>query len=132
AGALIVRTRESVAARTVEQKVRQALLANDLPAGKIRTMEDVGIDSTARPNFNLLVLSLFAGAAVVLAGVGIYGVMAYNVEQRTLEMGIRAALGAKPLDVLILVFTHVLRLSVVGISIGVAASIALTPLLRAQ
>jgi putative ABC transport system permease protein len=98
----------------------------------MRTMEQVSLDSTARQNFNLLLLSAFAAIALLLAIVGIYGMMSYTVEQRTHEIGIRTALGANQRDTLSLVFTQALRIALVGIVGGVVASAALTRLLTAQ
>jgi putative ABC transport system permease protein len=95
-------------------------------------MEQVSLDSTARQNFNLLLLGLFAAIALLLAAVGIYGVMSYSVEQRTREIGIRAALGASRRDTLNLVLLQALRMTLAGIAAGVAASFGLTRLLSAQ
>ena len=95
-------------------------------------MEQVSLDSTARQNFNLLLLSVFAIIALLLAIVGIYGVMSYSVEQRTHEIGIRTALGANRRDTLRLVLIQALRMALVGIAGGIAAAAALTRLLTAQ
>jgi len=132
-GAVLIRTRPGVAPMSVSRGVQQALLAADrLPASKVRTMEQVSLDSTARQNFNLLLLGLFAAIALLLAAVGIYGVMSYSVEQRTHEIGIRAALGASRRDTLSLVLFDALRMAMAGVAAGVAASFGLTRLLRAQ
>jgi predicted permease len=132
-GAVLIRTRPGVAPMSVSHAVRQALLAADqLPAAKIRTMEQVSRDSTARQNFNLLLLAIFAAIALLLAAVGIYGVMSYSVEQRTHEIGIRAAMGASRRDTLNLVLLHALRMAMAGIAAGIAASFGLTRLLSAQ
>src|SRR5881296_1881868 len=95
-------------------------------------MDQVSMNSTARRNFDLILLGLFAVIALVLAAVGIYGVMSYSVEQRTHEIGIRAALGANRRDTLRLVQLQALRMALAGVGVGVAASFGLTPLLRAQ
>jgi putative ABC transport system permease protein len=132
-GAVLVRTRPGVAAMSVSHAVQQAMLAADqLPVAKIRTMEQAGIDSTARQNFNLLLLGLFAAIALLLAAMGIYGVMSYSVEQRTHEIGVRAALGATRGDTLNLVLLHALRITTVGLAAGIAAAFGLTRLLNAQ
>jgi ABC-type antimicrobial peptide transport system permease subunit len=95
-------------------------------------MRQLSRDSTARQNFNLLLLGLFAGMALLLAGVGIYGVMSYAVAQRTHEIGIRGALGATRGDTLRLVLCQALAVTLAGIAAGVAASFGLTRLLSAQ
>jgi putative ABC transport system permease protein len=131
--AILVRTQPGVAPMSVSQAVKQILLVDhDLAAVNMRTIDQVSLDSTARQNFNLLLLSVFAAIAVLLAMVGIYGVMSYAVEQRTHEIGIRAALGANRRDTLRLVLIQALRISLVGIVSGIAASAALTRLLTAQ
>ena len=118
---------------SVSHAVQQALLAADqLPVAKIRTMEQASLDSTARQNFNLLLLALFAAIALLLAAMGIYGVMSYSVEQRTHEIGIRTALGATRRDTLNLVLFQALRITVAGLAVGVASAFWLTLLLNAQ
>jgi len=131
--AILVRTRPGVAPMSISQTVRDALLATDqLATRNMRTIDQVGLDSTARQNFNLLLLGLFAAMALLLAAVGIYGVMSYSVEQRTHEIGIRVALGADRRDTLNPVLLQALRMTVAGIAVGVAASFGLTQLLRAE
>jgi predicted permease len=132
-GAVLVRTRPGVAPRSVSYVVQQALLAgSQLPAANVRTMEEASLDSTARQNFNLLLLGLFAAIALLLAAVGIYGVMSYSVEQRTHEIGIRAALGANRRDTLALVLMQALRMTMAGVVAGIAASFGLMRLLNAE
>jgi putative ABC transport system permease protein len=132
-GAILIRTQPGVAPMSVSQAVQHALLAgNQLAVSKVRTMEQVGLDSTARQNFNLLLLGLFAAIALLLAAVGIYGVMSYSVEQRTHEIGIRAALGANRRDTLRLILFQALRMTMAGVGVGIAASFGLTRLLSAQ
>jgi predicted permease len=132
-GAVLVRTQPGVIPSSTTQAVQQALLTGDqLAATKVRTVEQLGLDSTARQNFSLLLLGTFAAIALLLAVVGIYGVTSYSVEQRTREIGIRAALGANRGSILSLVLRQALRLALVGIAAGVAASFALTRLLSAQ
>lgn len=98
----------------------------DQPVADIRTLNQVVAKSIARPRFNALLLAIFAGVALVLASVGIYGVMNYSATQRTQEIGIRMAIGAKPGDILRLVVGHGMKLTLAGIVIGVIASLALT------
>jgi putative ABC transport system permease protein len=105
-------------------------LDKDQPVSEIRTMEWYLADSMAQRRFNMLLLGAFAGLALVLAAVGIYGVIAYTVTQRTHEMGIRIALGAKGGDILRLVFANAMVTTVAGIVIGLAAAFGLTRLLQ--
>jgi putative ABC transport system permease protein len=96
----------------------------------IRTMDEVVSRSTADTDFNTLVLTIFAGVALVLAAIGIYGLMAYSVEQRTQEIGIRLALGAGPGSVRNMVVFHGMRLAIAGVIIGVASAFGLTKLIE--
>jgi predicted permease len=125
---VVVRTRPGIAPMSVSRAVQEALLAGDtqLPAMRVRTMEQVSLNSTARQNFNLLLLGVFAAIALLLAAVGIYGVMSYAVAQRTHEIGIRAALGAKRSDVLKLVVGQGMVLILIGVGVGLAGALALT------
>src|ERR1700722_16555267 len=97
-----------------------------LPVAHVRSMEQVVGESTARSDFNTLLLSIFAGLALLLAAIGIYGLMTYSVQQRTQEIGIRMALGASPGSVRKMVVLQGMRLAAVGVVIGVAAALALT------
>ncbi|MGA2215609.1 MAG: ABC transporter permease [Bryobacteraceae bacterium] len=100
-----------------------------LAPSKIRTMDQVISESTARQNFNMLLLTIFAGLALLLAAIGIYGLMSYTVEQRTPELGIRLALGADRGDMLKLVVRQGMLLTGIGLAIGLAASFGLNRLL---
>ncbi|HTB17741.1 MAG TPA: ABC transporter permease, partial [Bryobacteraceae bacterium] len=102
---------------------------NQLAASRIRTMQQVVSESTARQNFNMLLLTIFAGLALLLAAIGIYGLMSYTVEQRTQEIGIRMALGASRGDMLRLVVRQGMLLTGIGVVIGLAASFGLNRLL---
>ena len=88
---------------------------SQLAASKIRTMDQVISESTARQNFNMLLLTIFAGLALLLAAIGIYGLMSYTVEQRTQELGIRMALGASRGDMLKLVVRQGMLLAGIGV-----------------
>ncbi len=101
----------------------------DLPVAHVRTMERIVIQSTARDQFNTMVLGIFAGAAILLASIGLYGLMAYSVQQRTLEFGIRMALGASFSDVRNMVVRQAMTLAMAGIAIGLAAAYGLTRLM---
>ena len=125
---VVVRTKPGIAATSVSQAVQEALLAGDapLPATRVRTMQQVSLNSTARQNFNLLLLGVFAAIALLLAAVGIYGVMSYSVEQRTHEVGIRAALGASRSDVLKLIVGQGFKLTLIGVGMGIVGALMLT------
>jgi putative ABC transport system permease protein len=98
---------------------------SQLAASKIRTMDQVISESTARQNFNMLLLTIFAALALLLAAIGIYGLMSYTVEQRTQEIGIRMALGAGRGDMLKSIMRQGMLLSGIGVVIGLAASFGL-------
>jgi putative ABC transport system permease protein len=100
------------------------------PVYNVKTMEQYMADSTARRRFNMLLLAIFAGVALVLAVVGLYGVMSYTVLQRTHEIGIRMALGARRGDVLRMIVGQGLILALVGAALGLAAAFALTRVIR--
>jgi predicted permease len=96
-----------------------------IPVARLRTMEQVIADSVARQNFNMVLLTVFAGIALLLAAIGIYGLMAYSVERRTQELGIRMALGAGGGDVLKLVLWYGARLTAIGVALGLALAYGL-------
>jgi len=102
----------------------------DQPIYNPRTMDQIRGESVAPERLNLTLLSLFAGLALVLAIVGIYGVMSYSVTQRTHEIGIRMAIGARPRDVFAMILGHGMKLTVLGIVIGLAAAFGLTRLME--
>ena len=130
---VLIRTHKGVEPMSLSRVVRQLLLESDqLPASKIRTMDQVSTDSTARQNFNLLLLGAFAAIALVLAAVGVYGVMSYSVAQRTHEIGIRSALGARHRDTVLMVLAQAARMATAGVAVGLAASFGLMRLLTAE
>jgi len=129
-GYLVVRTKsepESMigASRRVIQQ-----LDPSLPVSAVRTMDEVMSTVQARPRFLTLLLTTFAGVALVLAAVGIYGVISYSVAQRTNEFGIRIAIGASQSDVLRMVLKQGLMLGAIGVLVGAAGALALTRLIR--
>jgi putative ABC transport system permease protein len=100
------------------------------PVAEARSMESLIGTSVARARFQTLLLTIFAIVALLLAGVGIYGVMAYSVAQRTHEIGVRVALGARRTDVLGLILRRGMSLAAVGVGVGFAGSLALTQLMK--
>jgi putative ABC transport system permease protein len=100
------------------------------PLVRVRTMEDNISASVAQPRFRTWLIGIFAGLALVLAGIGIYGVMSYAVAQRTNEIGIRMTLGAKPGDVFRKIAGEALRLALIGVFVGLIAGFALTRVLK--
>ena len=108
----------------VTDQLRQA--SGGFPIGRVRSMTEVVANSTARDDFNMLLLTIFGACALILAAIGIYGLMAYSVEQRTQEMGIRMALGADRSRIRSLVVWHGMRLAIVGVLLGIAAAFGLT------
>ena len=111
----------------IQNELRRA--SGGLPVAHVRTMDEVVLHSTAREDFNMLLLSIFGCAALLLAAIGIYGLMAYSVEQRTQELGIRMALGAEARDLRKLVIYQGMALAIVGVALGTSAAFGLTRLL---
>ena len=98
----------------------------NLPVNRIFTMNELLSRSVAERRFLMLLLGGFAAVALVIATVGIYGVISYTVSQRTREIGIRMALGAEASNVLLLVIWHGMRLTLIGVALGLGAALALT------
>jgi putative ABC transport system permease protein len=126
---LVVKT--DVEPASMAAAVRTAVweIDKDQPVSNIKTMEEILGDSIARQRFSMLLLGIFAGVALLLAAVGIYGVMSYSVAQRTHEIGIRMALGAQTGAVLKLAVGYGLKLVVAGVLIGLVAAFVLTRLM---
>ena len=121
----VVRTRvpPMQVSQAVQAQIRQA---TGLPTADVRTMDQIVSRSTSRERFNTLLMTTFALAALLLAAIGIYGVMAYAVQQRTREIGVRMALGAQPSTVQWMVVVQGMRLAILGVILGVVAAYGLS------
>ncbi|HKW48686.1 MAG TPA: FtsX-like permease family protein, partial [Gemmatimonadaceae bacterium] len=107
----------------VQEELRKA---TGLPVANIRSMSQIVSRSTSRTRFNTLLMTVFALSALALAAIGIYGVMAYAVQQRTREIGVRLALGAQPGAVRTMVVVQGMRLALIGVIIGLASAYGLS------
>jgi predicted permease len=114
----------------IQNSLRQS--SGGLPVARVRSMDDVVVQSTARADFNMLLLTVFGASALFLAALGIYGLMAYSVEQRTQELGIRIALGAHAHQVRNLVVMQGMRLAIIGVLLGTGAALGLVRFLASQ
>jgi putative ABC transport system permease protein len=122
----VVRTAGEPYSVSVPVKNELQRASGGLPVARIRSMGDVVAESTARTRFDMWLMTIFGCSALLLAAVGIYGVMAYSVQQRTKEIGIRLALGAGPRSVRSMVLVQGMTLTLVGVGIGLAAALGLT------
>jgi len=111
----------------IAEQLRQA--SGGFPVARIKTMEEIVSNTTSRQTFNMMLLSIFGAIALTLAAIGIYGLMAYSVQQRTQEIGIRMALGADRTTIRKLVVWSGMKLALVGMVVGIAASFGLTRLI---
>jgi putative ABC transport system permease protein len=124
----VVRT--ATAPAVVSHAIQEALrTASGAPVARVRSMEEVATSSTARPRFELWVMTMFGAMAVVLAGLGVYGVAAYAVQQRTREIGIRMALGATAGAIGRMVLARGVGLALAGVAVGIGAAFGLAQLL---
>jgi putative ABC transport system permease protein len=105
-------------------------LDKDLPVINIRTLDQLLADSISQHRFYLTLLAFFAAVALILAAVGLYGVVSYTVRQRTHEIGVRMAFGARAVDVLRLIIRYAMKLTLIGALIGLAGALALTRLMK--
>jgi predicted permease len=127
--AWVVRTAgDPLALRAAVEREMRAVDAA-LPVGHLRTMDEVVSQSLARQNFNTLLLTLFAAIALLLAAIGIYGLISYGVEQRMREIGVRMALGAARGDVLRMIVMQGAKLAGIGVAVGLVGAFGLTRLL---
>jgi putative ABC transport system permease protein len=112
---------------SIEREIRA--VDPQMSTARVRPMEQVIAESLSRQNFNMMLLAIFAGIALLLAAIGIYGLISYSVEQRMQEIGIRVALGAARGDVLRLIVWQGMRLAGIGIVLGLAGAYGVTRLL---
>jgi predicted permease len=126
--------RTSLGPELLAPHIRRTVQGMDpaLPVINLRSMEDVFAEAMSRPRFLAQLLGVFAGLALLLASIGTYGILSYSVSERRREIGIHMALGASRGNVLTMILAQGLRLTVVGLVVGLAAAFGLTRLLRAQ
>jgi putative ABC transport system permease protein len=127
--AVVIRSQQDPSALVRAAKAVVWSIDGDIPISKIQNMSDVVAASMEERRFNMLLLALFAGLALALAAVGVYGLTAYAVTQRTHEIGVRMALGADTRHVLALIVGEGFRLTLIGTAIGIAAAVGLTRLM---
>lgn len=120
--------RSKVEPHSLANPMAAALLeaSGGLPVAHIRTMEEIVVLNTSRERFNMLMLTIFGGSALLMAAIGIYGLMAYSVQQRTQEMGIRMALGAQASHIRNMVIGQGMVLALIGVVIGIAGAFGMT------
>ena len=123
---LLIRTNSEASALTAAVRREVQGIDPNQPVFNVNTMEQVLMDSLASQRLSMLLLSVFSGVALILAAVGIYGVLSYTVIQRTHEIGIRMALGARVVDVFKLVVGQAMMMVLIGIAIGLAGAFAIT------
>jgi putative ABC transport system permease protein len=126
---LVVRSDNDPAALTSSVRIAIGEVSHDAPVTRVRTMAQIVDDSIASSRFNMILMTIFAGVALVMAAIGLYGVIAYSVSQQTHEIGIRMALGASRSSVLSMVLRNGMSLALVGVGVGVAAALGLTRLI---
>jgi predicted permease len=124
-----VRTHRDPMALRVAAEQEFLAVDSQLPVGQVRTMDEALAASTARESFNMLLLGMFGGVALLLAALGIYGLMAYTVEQQTHEIGLRMALGAGRRETIGLIVGTGLKLAAAGIALGIAGALWATKLM---
>ena len=120
--------RSNVDPHTLVTPITAALrdASGGLPVGHVRTMDELEARNTSRQRFNMLLLTVFGGAGLLMAAIGVYGVMSYSVQQRTQELGIRMALGAQASDLWRMVIGQGMTLTLIGVAIGIGGAFWLT------
>jgi predicted permease len=120
--------RSQVEPHSLANPMAAALLvaSGGLPVAHIRTMDEIVVENTSRQRFNMLLLTIFGSSALLMAAIGIYGLMAYSVQQRTQEMGVRMALGAQASHIRNMVIRQGMVLALIGVVIGIAGAFGLT------
>jgi putative ABC transport system permease protein len=126
----VVRTDRGAGAIASAVRSAVAQIDPDLPIGDVKTMEQIIDDSTGEPRFRSFLIASFAGLALLLAAVGVYGLISFTVTQRVPEIGVRLALGASPRQVFAQVIGHGVKLAVIGVAVGLLAAAAATTLVR--
>jgi putative ABC transport system permease protein len=127
---LVLRTAADPQLQTSALRSALAEIDPNQPLVNVRTMEDNIATTVAQPRFRTWLIGIFAAVALVLAAVGVYGVMSYTVTQRTSEIGIRVTLGAQPEDVFKIVVGEGLRLALAGVGVGIVAALVMTRVLQ--
>ena len=127
---IVVRTQRDQTEVTRAIRAELDRLDKDVPLENLRTMTQLVAASVAQRRLSVQLFGGFAGVALLLAGIGLYGVLAYNVTQRTQEIGIRIALGAKQRDVVSLVIGQGMRMALMGVVVGMVAALGLTRVMR--
>jgi putative ABC transport system permease protein len=131
-GTLVVRTKGEPQAIAGSLRATVAALDPELPISKVQTADEIVSASVRQPRFTMVLLAIFAGLALTLAVIGLYGVVSYAVTQRTHELGVRMALGASSADVLRLVLREGMLLAAFGVMTGAAVSLIFTRFLRSM
>ena len=127
---VVMRTAGDPTLQTSALRSALAEIDPNQPLVRVRTMEENMATTVAQPRFRAWLIGIFAALALVLAAVGVYGVMSYTVTQRTSEIGVRVTMGAQPQDVFRIIVGEGLRLALVGVAVGLVTALALTRLLR--
>jgi len=129
---IVVRTTTDPGSMTSAVLQQISRVDPDQPVYQVKTMDEYLGESMAQRRLSTVLLGVFAALALILAALGVYGMMSYLVSQRTREIGVRMALGARQLDILTLVVRHGMWLSILGIAVGVAAALLLTRIMTSS